>query len=550
MPNYGTNSTVHAAHVDVATMQGALVSGYLANNSGNSKLVFVKKTVKTNIFSLAPQAHVNQGGSSEFGKKTYWKIGRQGDYLLNNWIRAEISSVKASEELRAKQGTFLRWTHNLGHNLFNDIELSFSTVPAANFDEFYLDFFSAFSVPAGKRNLYDNMIGNLPELVNPIHQLDAGRSHQVLPAAVLNIPLPLPYTRDLGIALPTGGLIYNEVTLSVDVRPWTELMVVSNGFDTTLDGVPAGYSRQVSRADVDAPPTVNLQLWGTYAIVTSDERKLMGRVPRDMIWEVIQTASHVSVQTPTQTVLGYLRYTYAVKCLFFGMRNDTVRGQLSNYTTRQALCYNMKASGPITQVGLAAVTANGDLHVSTTEFPAPNAFDPISGAIIRYEGADRVSMNTDYYSMVQPYYHAHVAPNVTGYHVFSYSVDFVNTAHGGSTDYGKLTNVSMEVGLSDDALAALKGAPIPDSERPFVNERGALSALPPGYVGMASVEGRARHLNGNASGSAGVVEGTVGPYINQPGGFNSQKQTFELKNACLAHNVVRVIGGGVGFPIF
>lgn len=527
------NSNAHTAHVDVATNASALHNGYLASNVGNSKLVFVKKTVKTNIFSLAPQSHVTQGATPAFGGKASWKIGRQGDYLLNNWIRAEISGVTAANAL--PNGLFLRWTHNVGHNIFRDIELAFSTVPAAQFDEFYLDFFSAFSVPASKRNVYDNMIGNLPELVNPIVDVLAAGTVQVLPSFILNVPLPLPYSRDNGIALPTGALIYNEVTLNVTMRPWTELMVASNPTDGVVDGVAPGYSRQIQTSDVVAPPTiVRMDAWGTYAIVASEERRRMGKVPRDMIWEVIQTASNVSIQTPTVTAVGYLRYTYAVKALFFGMRNTSVPGQLSNYTSRQALCYVVPSKG------VDATNATVDMELSSTEFPAPNAFDPIDGMTLKYEGSDRVCMNADYFSMIQPYFFGDSVPAVTGYHVFSYSVNFVDSSHGGSTDYGKLTNVSMEVHLGADAQAALTGTAL--TVLPFVNELGVASALPAGYLTMASVAGGANHLNGARSGA--------GTAINQASGFNAQKQTYELKNACLAHNVLRVIGGGVGFPIF
>lgn len=516
MPNFGCTSSVHQAHVD-NTAQGNLHATYLASNAPNSRLHTVKKHVKTNVFSLAPQCHTALGGSPEFGRDYRWKIGRQGDYLINNWIRAEISSVKmgSTNARTLPTGLFMRWTHNIGHNLFEDIELAFSQVPGASFDEFYMDFFSAFSVPAGKRNMYDNMIGNLPELVNPIFDHAGNTNLQVLPAFTLNVPLPLPYTRDIGIALPTGALIYNEVTVSVCLRRWEDLLIISNASSTAAGGLAPGYSRSAIRSDVDEPPRIELlQLWGNYVVVTSDERKRMGRVPRDMIWEIIQTASDTSIQTPTSSAVAYLRYSHAVKTLFFACRNTSVPSQLSNYTTRQAVCYS-----------------NGTL--SMTEFPSPTAFDPIAGVVLKYEGADRLNMPADFFSMVQPYYFGYSAPTITGYHVFSYSTNFVNIDHAGSTDYGKLTNVSLEVELSRDAQAALTGHVIPAGSLPFYSDTGAPSAWPTIHPDQ--------HLEG--------VNGVAGT-INGAGGFNAQKQTFELKNCCLAHTVVRSIGGGIGFPIF
>ncbi len=530
------SSNVHHAHVDVVTNAGTLHNLYLANNAPGSKMVFVKKTVKTNIFSLAPQTHTSQGGTADFAGKTTWKLGRQGDYLINNWVRAEVSKCTASAALQGS-GLFLRWTHNFGHNLIEDVDLNFSGVPGCQFDEFYLDFFAAFSVPAGKRNLYDNMIGNLPEIVNPVVDVSAAQDVvQVLPEFVVNVPLPLPYTRDYGIALPTGSIVYNEIILNICVRDWNELLIVSNPTDAVVNGLAPGYSRQATLADVAVAPTISsIQLWGNYAVVTSDERKRMGKVPRDIVWEVIQSASDMSVHTSTSNVSAYLRYSHAVKCLFFGLRNTSVKGQLSNYTTRQALCYTVPHDG-VDALGNAVT-----MSLTATEFPAPNAFDPIASVSLLYEGAARLdTLPIDFFSMIQPYYFAYSGPTVTGYHCFSYATNFVHPEHSGSTDFGKLTNVSLDVNLSADAIAALEGSPINSSSLPFINELGVASALPPGYLGHAAAG--ATHLNGALSG-AGVA-------INQNSGFNSKKQTFELKNSCLAHTVVRHVGGGVGFPIF
>lgn len=517
----GCKNTTHTAHVDNATQTGALHSGYLTGSGGSARILTMKKHVKTHVHALAPQCHTTHGGTPTFGQQQQWKITRSGDYLTNTWLRAEISSVTSA----APDGLFLRWTHNLGHNLIESLELQFSGVPACTFDEFYLDFFSAFSVPAGKRNMYDNMIGNIPELVNPIFDVSSGAA-QVLPAAVLNVPLPMSYARDIGVSLPVGGLVYNDITVTVCLRDWDELLIASNPTVAAVDSVAPGYSRNVSRSDVVDEPTITaLQLWSVYVVVATDERKRIGKVPRDMVWEIVQSASDSSVQTSTSSAQAYLRYSHAVKCLFFGMRNNTIRGQRSNYTTRQALCY---------------IVNSGVMNLSSTEFPAPNAFDPIADVSLMYEGAPKLDeMDVDFFSMIQPYYYAYSAPTVTGYHVYSYASNFVGVDHAGSTDYGKLTNVSLEVTLSDDAQAALSGAAIAAGDLPFVNESGVASALPAGYLMHAGV---ATHLNGALSG-AGVA-------VNQASGFNAQKQTFEVKNCSLAHSVVRFIGGGAGFPIF
>ena len=63
-------------------------------------------------------------------------------------------------------------------------------------------------------------------------------------------------------------------------------------------------------------------------------------------------------------------------------------------------------------------------------------------------------MGSDYFSLIQPWYTAVSIPLETGYHLYSYSLDLLNTNPMGSTNYGKLTNVSLSFTPSADAVVA------------------------------------------------------------------------------------------------
>ncbi len=516
----GRNSNTTAiVHTELAAdVSSSLVAAYLASGEASSRVYYIKKQVKSTVFALASHPHSIQGGSANsWNTKATWKLGRQGDYLCAQWLRAEISSVTSALAANGANARdrILRWTRNLGHNLISQLDLTFTGVPGASFDEFFLDFFSAFSVPAGKRNAYDNMIGNIPELVNPIFDCATPAiSAQVLPRAVLNVPLPLPYCRDIGVSLPVGSLIYNEILLEITVRNWTDLLVVSNsgtgahGTDTLL--AYGNTSRVATTADVVTAPTIALELWGKYVVVTSSERSRMGKLARDVVWEIIQTAASQGLATSSTDVDHALRYSYAVKALFFGVRNTTVANDRSNYTTREPL---IRLAGSL----------------STVEFPAPNAFDPISTVTLSYESADRLSqMPVDFFSMIHPFFTSRVVPNVTGYHVFSYSLDFVDVSPMGCVDFGKLTNINLRLSLSADARLAMTGGIIAAASLPFYDEIGSASAFPPGYL---------------AAGLSTAV-------VNAAAGFCAKPQTFQVQSLALAHSVIRFVGGAAGWPIF
>lgn len=515
---------VAAAHVGNAT-KGAIAFAAL-NGGPNARVLFIKKTVKSNVFTLFANRHQMTGGSSTnvFGTtKNSWKISRVGDYVVNTWMRFVLSSVTRSAALNVTGSTeYLRWTHNLAHNLIRNYDLSFTQVTANTFDNFFLDFFAAFSVPGGKRNAYDNMIGNVPELVNPAVIIGAAQtSAQVLPSAVLYLPIPEPYTRDVGVALPSGALIYNEVEMIVDFRDWTDLLVVSNGsgLPSTPTAIPGNCSRAALITDVVSAPTVSAELWSTYALVTTDERKRMGKVPRDIVWEIVQTMQDTSVLAGSTNVEVPLRYSNEVKGLFFAIQNTTVKSDMSNYTSREPLSRSNAATG-------------GSLTL--LEFPSPGAFDAIGSVTLLYEGVTVVgdNMPIDFFSLIQPFYFGRAIPTVTGYHMYSYSLDLVSTDSLGSVDYGKLTNVCLRLVLSNDAQSALAGT-IP-SPLPFWDEYGAASPLPAPYGYLVTPAPARVTINMNQGGN----------------GVDSQAQKFQAKNCSLAHTIVRSIGGAMGFPVF
>ena len=184
-----------------------------------------------------------------------------------------------------------------------------------------------------------------------------------------------------------------------------------------------------------APELSNVNVWGNYGIVSNDERKRMGCAPRDMLIEQVQTAPRqtfapLTSKTPTYDV----RFSHSIKVLFFGVRNTTCPNVWSNYTTAS------EVPGP--QVVI---------YESKT-----GAFDPIAKTTLTYENTSRLTgMGSDFYSLIEPFYKAPAIPEPTGYHMYSYSLSFYDVDPLGSTNYGKLTNVSV---CPEASQAAVDGA--------------------------------------------------------------------------------------------
>jgi hypothetical protein len=112
-------------------------------------------------------------------------------------------------------------------------------------------------------------------------------------------------------------------------------------------------------------------------------------------------------------------------------------------------------------------------------------------------------MGSDYFSLVEPYYAAPVIPNVCGYHMYSYSLDFICLDPLGSTNYGKLTNVSIIPLASTDAKCVALPSP----------------------TAVANVQ-------------------TTCPDTNW-----KRAQQFRFIVTAVNNNIIRISGGALGFPV-
>ena len=392
---------------------------------------FVREVRKSTWFTQVPVVLSKAAGQPAFGTDWSVNISRAGDYLLQTWLRVTFPSVTVGTGIAAAGS--IRWTNNLMHNLVQECSITFNDLVAARFDNYHLDFWAAFTTPAGKQQGYANMIGAVPSLTNPV-----GVPGASLPAATLNLPLPLFYGRDSGVALPTAALPYNDMKINFSFADWTQLLIYNSAAGIT--GVPLSTANVGAAAIITTTPVlVNSNVWANYAIVSNDERKRMACGPRDILMEQVYTAplqNFAPLQNPTPSY--DLRFSYAVKVMFFSCRNTTCASEWSNYTT---VSPNVTGAGTTLVINLT------------------NQNDPIFQTSLIYENTARLfQMGSDYFSLINPWFHAPVIPTAVGYHEYSYSLEYICLDPMGSTNYGKLTNVSIQPSASAAALASAAGA--------------------------------------------------------------------------------------------
>ena len=544
------NNSLTKSFIDLATYDQHEQGMY----GGNDAITyFVRKVVKATWFAkgiaqLTKGSQVTNWGSQQ---DIDFTISRAGDYLLNSWLRISLPSVSVNNAaLFAASGGVsanIRWTRNLAHNLFSDYQMTFNDlqVDIKKGSHFY-DFFTAFTVPASKRVGYDNMIGNVNALINPLADaLDPDTPGLIrlgqLQAYTLNLPLITPFSRDTGVALPTAALPYNEMKFKFTVRPWSDLLIADGCVATVGGSVVDGGSYnfnannslvqivpdaiQPKRFGASQPaatytPSLNLTQAGSsttlntslniecfceYAIVSNQERVRMGSCPRDILIEQSQQVVGTRMQAGATNTRQDIRFSYPVKALMFGVENITNVAEHSNYS-----------------VGNPVVGLN---EYSNTILPNTNFVnrvvlegfrydtDPISVSRLLYENDIRYELPADYFSLVAPYTNATTVPDRTGYHLYNYALDLASVDPKGSTNYGKLTNATKEFVPSVD----------------FVN------ASQPGTFNTAP-------NNSTTAGGQGI-------YFTTGTNISNLANAYQLAIVAVNHNFVRVSGGALGFPV-
>ncbi|AAC24486.2 major capsid protein [Lymphocystis disease virus 1] len=452
-------SSVTSAFIDLATYDTIEKHLY----GGDSAVAyFVRETKKCTWFSKLPVLLTRCSGSPNFDQEFSVNVSRGGDYVLNSWMTVRIPAIKLKADNRMNNNGTIRWCKNLFHNLIKQTSVQFNDLVAQKFESYFLDYWAAFSMCGSKRAGYNNMIGNTIDMIQPVDHTG------MLPEKVLVLPLPYFFSRDSGVALPSAALPYNEIRLTFHLRDYTELLIFQHKQDCTI--IP------ITAADLEygKPDLKDVQVWITNAVVTNEERRLMGTTPRDILVEQVQTApKHVFQPLTIPSPNFDIRFSHAIKLLFFGVRNTTHAAVQSNYTT---------ASPVILEEAYAS-----DLSLV--------AADPIANVTLVYENSARLNeMGSEYYSLVQPYYFGGSIPIETGYHMYCYSLNMMDMDPMGSTNYGRLSNVSMKLKTSDKAVV-------------------------------------------NAGGGGGNMSGY------------KDAQKFEFLTMAINHNVIRIKNGSMGFPV-
>jgi hypothetical protein len=423
---------------------------------------FVAGVQKANWFTIVP-IQLRNNGTFDFGQCNVSAcLNRSGDYVLNVWFRCQIPSI-AWNNGTTNDGSTVRWTRNLMHNLIRKCNITFNELVVEEFDHYWLDFNYMFRIPANKRVGYKNMIGDISTLTTGLPTTATFATiatNGALWGGFFSVPLPFWFQEDSGIALPVAALPFNDVKINYEFRTVAQLLVFNNPFGGVINNSVSqltfffqDFSASTGTITTTTDTTqsfMNGYTYAHYAVIHNDERVKMGDAPRDMLIRQVQCVQGSDVITSATDYYQDIRLSHGIVNMFFALRNKTYAGEWSNYTT--SVNYGTVGNG----------------FVPNNQGWATPYWDPIDYTALIYENTTRLWFDSDFYSLINPWYFSEAIPDETGYHWWTYSVKAWDPlGPSGSTNYSKLANVQIRHHLSNRAQYYLNNALTPTGSGTF-----------------------------------------------------------------------------------
>jgi len=341
--------------------------------TGNPQITFFKVVYRRHTNFAVESIEQTFNGTANFNKRVTATISRNGDLIQQMYLEVVLPVCATATS---------RWTYGIGNALVSqaEIEIGGQLIDRQYGD--WMNIWTELTIPAGKRNGYDDMVGN-SLLANNGDQLGGIDATAVVNSASdgvrLYVPFQFWFNRNPGLALPLIALQYHEVKLNLTLRPITDL--IQNITAAAVTGADASLSLQTCKLYVD------------YVYLDTDERRRFAQVSHEYLIEQVQFTGTETIAQGDSNKNITLNFNHPVKELIWAHTTAT------------------HASAPSATAGAGSWFNYSGLNAAATTTGAGR--ESFQTALLQLNGHDRFSVrNADYFRKVQNYEHHTRAPRV------------------------------------------------------------------------------------------------------------------------------------------
>ena len=306
-----------------------------------------------------------------------FKVPRYADLLMDTYIVLDLPSIWSPilppQQYVNQDGKIsytdwapyeFKWVDYIGATMIEKITINCGNQKLQEYSGSYILNMARRDFSFEKLKLFYEMIGNVPELVDPANANSrvnaypnsyytdniAGAEPSIR-GRQLYIPLNSWFTLKTQMAFPLVSLQYNELQIYVTIRPICELFKIRDVFDS-VNNYPYvapnfnQYQNQMYRF-LQTPPDIelginsyldqrgvwfpNLHLMSTYCFLSNDESRIFAKNEQKYLFKQVNEKIFYNVTGPNKVDLDSLGLISS--WMFYFQRSDAnLRNEWTNYT--------------------------------------------------------------------------------------------------------------------------------------------------------------------------------------------------------------------------
>lgn len=332
-----------------------------------------------------------------------FKMKRYADLLMDTYLVVTLPDIwspiynPCNETSNTWAPYEYRWIRDLGTQMIKEVSITCGSVTLQKYSGEYLLAMVQRDFSGEKKDLFHKMTGNVPELNDPsnafgrsniypnaFYTADAAGSEPSIRGRNLYIPINTWFTLDSRCAFPLISLQYNELVITVTMRPIRELFQVRDVFDAAnnfpyvqpnfnepqfnlypfLQSPPFDISQASNFTQQINTWNADIHLLSTYCFLSKDEAALFAMDDQVYLVKDVFEYDFLNV-TGSQKV--ELKSTGMVSSwMWYMQRNDVnLRNEWSNYT-----------NWPYNNIPLDIIPINGKIEYDGTLVLAPGKNPP------------------------------------------------------------------------------------------------------------------------------------------------------------------------------
>ena len=397
--------------------------------TGNPQITFFKVVYRRHTNFAVESIEQTFNGQADFGKRVTATISRNGDLIQQMYLEVVLPFVTMGA------GTPY-WTYGIGNAMVKQAEIEIGGQLIDRQYGEWMNIWTELTVSAGKRNGYDDMVGNWINGSNGQWTGVPADTGYPVPSGTskhfkLYVPFQFWFNRNPGLALPLIALQYHEVKLNLELRPLSDL--VTGDVNSSLTG-PA-----------TADSSTSMKLYVDYIYLDTDERRRFAQVSHEYLIEQVQFTGDETIEAAMTNKNVTLNFNHPVKELVWVHVNQV---------------HGTSGFGAYNNRWLDFAPYNSQRK--------PDA-DTFGSAKLQLNGHDRFTIrDADYFRKVQNYEHHTRVPrcptigeydsNQTGapgylQYIYSYSFALSPEEHqpSGTCNFSRIDNAILQINYKDRA---------------------------------------------------------------------------------------------------